>query len=111
MDKDKLALILDQGPVKPADRRTIGRNQVFVADGFVPPPHHYLERFGVREGQYPNGVYMTIWWTDQKPQRGGAAFFEPDHDPLLMLSYKKKARINSVLKAAAYDLRKMDALH
>lgn len=111
MDKDKLAKILGQGPIKPVDRQKIGQAEVFVADGFVPQPHYHLKRFGVKPNEYPNGCYMTMWWTDQKPARGGAAFFEPDHDPLMMDSYKRKARVNSVLKAAAFDLRNMNAVH
>lgn len=105
MNKDKLATVLSRGGVNPVARHKVGQEEVFVADGFVPPPHHHLERFGVKPDEFPHGCYMTVWWTEHKKGWGGMSFFEPDHDPLLMDSYKQQARINSTLKIASYEIR------
>ena len=109
MDKDSLAIALQRGGVKPAHRIKIGNNEILIADGFVDPPHHHLGRFGVSQDEYPHGVFMTIWWTDHtKGGRGGALFFEPDHDPLMMQSFKGQARINAAIRAAQSDIERMD---
>ena len=106
MDVGKLASALERGGVKPVDRVRIGRNDVFIADGFVPHIRgKFFEDINIKPSDFPNGCFMTVWWTTHKNGRGGALFCKPDHDPLLEQSFKQRARINSARREATAHIR------
>lgn len=96
----------------PARRLTIRGREVFIADGFCSEPDVLLKRFGVVKGEFPQGVYATIWFAakDEVVDIGHPIFFDPLHNPEYDLQTKKMSRVNTAIKDASDVLRKIEGM-
>lgn len=101
MDKHKIERICRQAGMRPETRANIDGAECFIADGFSMMPHNAYRRFGVESTDFPNGMYVTLWWLsrgEDKLDIGQPLFFDVFHDG--NLEGKKRARINTALKEA-----------
>ena len=112
MNKDAFEQACRKTGLTPARRVTIRGRDVFVADGFCPQPDVMLKRFGVVRGEYPNGVYATIWFAakDEQVDIGHPIFFDPMHNPEYDLQTKKMARVNTAINDASDTMRKLEEM-
>lgn len=110
MKKDAFEQACRKTGLTPARRLTIRSREVFIADGFCPNPEVMLKRFGVGRGEFPAGVYATIWFAakDEVVDIGHPIFFAPNHNPEYDLKTKKMARVNTAIKDASDVLRKLE---
>jgi hypothetical protein len=84
-------------------RDNINGVEVFIADGFSSAPHITYRKFGINDGEFPFGCFVTLWWVscgDEKLDTGQPLFFDAFHDSQHSLEGKKLARINTALLAA-----------
>lgn len=103
MNKDKIEQMCRRAGLVPIERTSIKDADIFIADGFSRPPHDSFRRFGIDATDYPAGCFVTLWWASKKDEEldiGQPLFFEPWHDPSLMLSFRQKARVNSARSQA-----------
>lgn len=101
--KSKIESICRRAGMKPVKRDNIEGVEVFIADGFSMMPHTYYRRFGVGSGDFPHGMYVTLWWAskgDEKLDIGQPLFFDVMHNPEYANGSKQRARINSALQTA-----------
>jgi hypothetical protein len=107
--KNKIETMCRNAGMRPVKRDNINGAEVFIADGFSPPPHLNFRRFGVEATDFPLGMYATLWWVskgDEKLDTGQPLFFDSMHDPQIGRGSKQLARINSALKEAKSFLQK-----
>lgn len=103
MDKSKIERICRNSGMAPAKRETIDGAEVFIADGFSPPPHFNFRRFGVEPSEFPFGMFVTLWWVskgDEKLDVGQPLFFDAFHDKQYTGPDKRRARIATAVNEA-----------
>lgn len=103
MKKNKIESICRRAGMKPVRRETIDGVEVFIADGFSMMPHPYYRRFGVEPFEFPQGMYVTLWWAskgDENLDIGQPLFFDVMHNPEYANGSKQLARINTAIKTA-----------
>jgi hypothetical protein len=110
--KSDLERICSANGIKPVHRTKIDGNEVFIADGFVPPGainRGHIVRFGVHPGEFPFGCFLTVWWTEQHKGIGSVVVCDAMHDPGYTPEEKVKMRIASTVYLATQDFmrRKM----
>jgi hypothetical protein len=108
MNKEGLERMFRAAGLKPEKRLREGDYDIFIGDGFSPPPHVAYLRFGVEPTDYSFGCYVTFYWIgkDEKLYFGRPLFFEAFHDPNLDLASKKKARIAAAVKDARREINR-----
>ena len=108
MKKQAVETACRKAGMAPARRCTVRGVEVFIADGFSSEPHLSFQRFGVEQGEFPNGVYATLWWAakDDDLDVGQPLFFDPMHNPEYDLKTKKMARVNSAIQEASKFLKR-----
>ena len=109
MRKEELERTLTATAIKPVHRTAVAGQDVFIADGFMPPEQlKYLSRFGMTATaeEYPFGAFVTIWYRDGKIGFGGIAICELSHDPGHSFEARQNMRVNSVLSLARQDFAK-----
>lgn len=105
--KEKIERVFSGQGITPVYRTKVAGEEVFIADGFVSAPiPDYYKRFDITAEEYPHGCFVTLWFSPFLKGIGNYATFDPDHDPLIDVSYKQKARINAVKKRAEYEIIK-----
>lgn len=107
MNKEQFERALTASPVKPVHRTKIGKHEIFVADGFVPPTHfRFLERFAMTAtpDEFPFGCYVTIWYEEKKVGLCGIAICDAMHDSGNSLEAKAAMRIQSAVAMAQRDI-------
>ena len=80
MKKDQIEKAFRAGGAAPVLREKMGPYDLFMADsGLSHPPHFRFQRFGIEPGDFPRGMFATIWWLgmDEKLLIGRPMFFEP----------------------------------
>lgn len=83
--------------------------ELFVADGFSPKPEYTYKRFGVEDGDFPNGAYCTIWFLARGEdffEYGRPMLFDYNHDPWMTLDEKRRARVNKAKEDATVSLQR-----
>lgn len=114
MNKSKIERICRAAGMRPEERKMIRGHEVFIADGFSLMPHTAYQRFGVEPGDFPGGMYVTLWWIskgDEKLDTGQPLFFNALHDPQYDTATKKQARINKAFKTAAEFIDRRRKVH
>lgn len=112
MDKAVIERCCRNAGMTPERRKTLQGYEVFVADGFCEAPNVDLwyGKMGVKPGEFPFGVFCTIWWSamsDDKFDVGQPLFFDAFHNPEYDAKTKKMARVNTALaEANAFLLRR-----
>lgn len=89
--------------VQPVERTKIGNDEVFIADGFVPPKiieAGFLKKFEINPGEFTFGVYLTLWWTERFRGMGSIAAFDAFHDPGYSKDEKQQLRVNTAIHLA-----------
>jgi len=92
--------ILSFAGIVPVARVTIEGEDVFVADGFVPPSkQESLKRFGVGPMEYPYGCYMTISVSEDKARGWDTQYAVCDafHDPGYSPETKQGMRVKTII--------------
>jgi hypothetical protein len=108
MNKDKIEEMARNAGLKPVSREKLEDYDLYIADGFSLSPHTAHNKFGIQPLDFPNGMYVTMWWT-AKGEDGGYMhhlFLDAHHDPEYSWEDKKIMRIN----AARDDAKKFLAL-
>lgn len=103
MDRQKIERICREAGMRPEAREHYHDHDIFVADGMSLSPHQPYKKFGVSSGDFPSGMYVTLWWVSRQEDKldtGQPLFFDILHNPELDLSTRKYARINRALKEA-----------
>lgn len=102
MNKEKLEKIFRTGGVSPIDRVSLGKQDVFIGDGFSLMPHNAYRKFGVEPDEFPGGMYVTWWWLgkDEKLDVGRPLFFDAKHNPEYSREDRQQARVNAAVKEA-----------
>ena len=107
MTRDQFEKILDATGIKPVKRFSVLGEEVFIADGFVPPSMQtYLSRFNIEKDEFPYGCFMTFWVAEQKGGMGDAGFaaFDAFHDSGHSPEAKLDMRVQEVERRATADL-------
>lgn len=107
--KSRIERIFSAVGIKPVHRQKIEGEDVYFADGFVSPAminKGGLAKFQVSPGEFPFGVFLTLWWTDQHKGVGSIAFFDAFHDPGHSKEQKAQMRINTAVTIAQRDIKK-----
>lgn len=109
MNKSQFEAALNKTAIKPVYRTKIGDNEVFIADGFVPPSQlRYLDRFGMKAttDEFPFGAFATIWYAERRVGWCGLAICDAFHDAGDSADGKRKRRINSAVTMAESHFRR-----
>lgn len=104
IDKHKIERICRAAGMRPEKRTNIEGAEVFIADGFSPPPHFKYRKLGLETGDFPYGCYVTFWWAargEDKLDTGQPLFF----DALDADSRNQHARLNTAVKEATNFLK------
>lgn len=112
--KNKIESICRRSGMKPVRRETIDGVEIFIADGFSLMPHNHYRRFGVEPFEFPQGMYVTLWWAskgDEKLDIGQPLFFDVMHNPEYANGSKQRARINAALSTAREFLERRRKAH
>lgn len=114
--KHKIERICRAAGMKPVTREKIDGVEIFIADGFSLMPHRHYRRFGVEPHEFPQGMYVTLWWAskgDEKLDIGQPLFFDVMRNPEYANGSKQRARINAALKTARefLTLRRRRTMH
>lgn len=106
MTKDEMEVMCRKNGLNPVLREKIGNYDLFVADGFSSSPHFRYQKFGVEPGEFPTGMFVTLWWLgrDEKNHIGRPMFMEPTE-------FKLEWRINAARKDAKKALKKLRKSH
>ncbi len=95
--------------IKPVHRTRIAGEEVFIADGFIPPSlidKGYLIKFKVEPGEFPFGCFLTLWWTMQHKGIGSVGVYDALHDPGYSPEEKKKMRVATIIEMAKRDFKR-----
>ena len=114
MDKEKVEAMCRDAGLKPEKRSTLRGYDLLVADGFSLPPHRAFRRFGVEDGDFDSGCYVTIWWLmkgEENMAYGHPLMFDVFHDPEYDPASKKQMRINSAIRDAMDFLEMKESVH
>ena len=66
MDKDQLETKFRRGGTVPTHREPMGDYDLYISEGYSKPPHLQAQSIGIVEpGDFPLGMYLTIWWLGQ----------------------------------------------
>lgn len=111
--KDEMEEMCRKAGMRPASREEYRGETIFVQEGFSLIPHVQYERFMIKEGEFPHGAFMTMWWTakgEDKFDVGRPLFFDVNHDQEQPQEFRSKMRINSaVADAKAFINRRSEA--
>lgn len=108
--KSTLEKSFDQIGVKPVARHRVYGYDILFGDGFVAKPYPALKKFGVEEGEFPHGCYVTCWlWhtEDDKVGLGLPIFFDPMHDISQPLNWRRERRIDEAKMSAIFTIREL----
>lgn len=99
MKKDDLERVFRSFGTVPVLREKMGAYDLYVADGFSKPPHIRLQKFGIEPDDFPNGMFVTVWWIgkDETLLVGQPIFFE-------LTEIVQKSRINAARRTAADEM-------
>lgn len=61
LTKDTLARMCASASMREELRQSYKGYDIFIADGFASRPEVTLQKFGVEPGQFPFGVFCTLW--------------------------------------------------
>ena len=109
MDRHVIERCCRKAGLTPEKKLTLQGMEIYIADGYSTVPHEAFARFGVKKGELPIGCYVTMWWAaknENQVEFGMPIFFEPNHNPEIEASMKKKARINTAIKEASGFLKR-----
>lgn len=86
----------------PAHRETYRGLEIIVGHGFSQLPERDFQKFGVKEGDYPNGCFATCWAIPQGDKIPVAAVIPDPKIPGVYLGEdaKRAARVELAVKAA-----------
>lgn len=63
MNKNEVEEVFRKTGRKPVGRETLGKFDLYFADGFSQPPHlSYQTRGDIQPGEFPSGMFVTTWW-------------------------------------------------
>jgi len=104
MNKDKIEQMTSDAGLKPVSREKLGEYDLYIADGFSLCPHQKHNKFGIQPMDFPNGMYVTMWWVGRGEDGGYMhhLFMDAYNDSEYSWEDKKIMRIN----AARYDAGK-----
>lgn len=110
-NKDKIERMVRESGLVPQDRRKVRDYDLLLADGFSLPPHRVWRRFGIDEGEFPRGCYVTFWWLMKGEDRLFVAvplFFDVGHNPEYMDSEtRRRARLNRAQQEAESFVKRL----
>lgn len=114
ISKNKIESMCRNAGMLPVKRGNIKGVEIFIADGFSPPPHIAYRRFGIEPTEFPFGMFATLWWIskgDEKLDIGQPLFFDAFHDTGYSKEDKQRARINAAMKEARLFLDRRKRQH
>ena len=109
--KDKMESMCRDAGMVPEARSKISGREIFVADGFSPIPHIAFMKFGVKKDEFKDGAFCTLWFAakgEDKLDLGLPLIFDKSHDPQIMGSARKHARINAAIRHAKSTIATFD---
>jgi hypothetical protein len=105
LNKANVIRMMAKAGIEPALRETYRGFDIFIGDGFTDKPAVTLRRFGVEEGAFPNGAYVTAWFVAKGEdyfEIGAVIPFDRFHDFHMDPFTKAQARVNRA-KSIAQD--------
>lgn len=88
---------------------------ILIADGLVNNKGKaWLVKTGAMEiGEFPDGVYMTLWCPEEKGQLyfGKPLFFDKNHDPHMTDEARKQGRLQAALNDAILMIERARKIH
>lgn len=78
MDKEQLEEKFRRGGTIPTHREPMGDYDLYISEGYSSPPHLKAQILGIEPGDFPLGMYVTIWWLGhgEKLFAGQPIFFD-----------------------------------